>query len=134
MLAGVELSSPACYLGEMSGSYVGQLEPGEVAGELGRLVAELTALLRKERVPERPREAGDPPPFTPRETTLARWIARLAATLRQAPGEVPTSTVAWPGDGALAHLNRLVTQVPDSELRDGLCELRAWLASNAGAR
>lgn len=125
--ADIELSSSACYLGEMSGAYVGQLEPDEIAAALSALTAELRAELRRE-ASTRPADAVNAPPFTAHEQTLAHWIARLSATRRTLPAVPPGETGAGRApDSVLEQLGRLIPGLPDSELRTALSELRLWL-------
>lgn len=128
--AATELASPVCYIGEMSGTYVGQLEAGEIADEMTHLLAELRALLRDTTRHETSSSANTPP-FGPNSVALARWLAGLAAAWPQA-----ATAASWHDDAGEAgaalfdRLARLIPQLPDNDLRTGLAELRAWIEDN----
>ncbi|MBN9307281.1 MULTISPECIES: nitronate monooxygenase [unclassified Devosia] len=118
-----ELASPVCYIGEMSGAYVGQLEAGEIAEEMTKLLGELQALLRNVAGHEVARNA---PPFGPRSKALARWLAGLASAWPQSVAA--SQHIEAVGAGILQdHLGRLIPRLPDNDLRTGLSELRAWI-------
>src|SRR5690606_21455547 len=90
----IEVSSATCYAGEMSGSYMGQLEPAEQAAELAAVVAGLQAGLRAVGAP-----AGDDmPPFPAAAREWARWIVALEP-FAVAGGDTPAA--AAPADPVL---------------------------------
>ncbi len=128
--AATELASPVCYIGEMSGTYVGQLEAGEIADEMTQLLSELRALLRD--LARREAATANTSPFGPRSIDLARRLAGLSAAWPQASAAAAAQPDA--GDARTALLERLarfIPQLPDNDLRTGLGELRAWIDANA---
>jgi nitronate monooxygenase len=125
-----ELASPVCYIGEMSGTYVGEPEADEILSELEALLRGMRELLRAGLAdPTTPYSPGQPV-FPPEGATLARWIARLAVTVGWSPDttrlEVSDSRVS-PAD----RLARLIPRLPESSLRTGLIALRLFLESAA---
>jgi nitronate monooxygenase len=123
--AAVELSSPVCYIGEVRGAYAGQLDTAEIAAEIALVMDELRALLRVSLRGAQGSPAADgDPPFVASAVPLARWIVSLAAAWTWRPARGPRD-----GDVAalLDHLGRLIPQLPDNDLREGLAALRRAL-------
>lgn len=120
-------SSAPCYLGEVGGAYVGQLEPAEIRAELAVLLGELRALLGTSlAAAARP---GETPAFAAAGRPLARWIVRLlpaADPVESRPGTTRAAVVA--------HLRQLIPQLPEAPLRTDLAALREWLEQEVSGR
>jgi nitronate monooxygenase len=123
--AAIERASPVCYVGEMSGAYVGQLEAVEVAEEMAQLLAELRALLAVMAERSVAPDDENVPPFGPDAVALARWIAGLAAAWEQAGG--PAAHADGTASLPLERLARLATGLPEGALRAAIVDLRQWL-------
>jgi nitronate monooxygenase len=123
-----ESASPVCYVGEMSGAYVGQLEPSEVAEEIATLLPELRAVLCSLSIEDASRSRGSTLPFSPRTATLARWIIKLNGALGSGGHHIDKSgAVDAAAETALRHIRNLAPRLPEGVLRSELANLRAWL-------
>jgi nitronate monooxygenase len=123
----LELASPVCYLGEISGAYAGHLEAAELAIEMAELVHELRAPLPG--LLESAVAAGPCQPFRGPGVTLARWIVAIAGTwLPRSAGRIVKADHAS-RSGVLERLVRITVGLPECDLRTRLSELRHWLSA-----
>ncbi len=123
-----ESASAVCYAGEMSGAYMGTLEPARVAeaerGIAADLLQHLEATLRGAR-------HGNTPPYAPDAYPLAAW----ALALRQTTG--PTAPAAAPPPDLRSLVRRMgevLPRLPDGPTRDRLSALRQLLDQRATAQ
>jgi nitronate monooxygenase len=125
--AAIERASPVCYVGEMNGAYVGQLEATEVAEEMEQLLAELRGLLPVMAERNVAPHNENAPPFTRDVVTLARWIMGLAAAWEQPGIGEQAGRAGGTATLPLERLARVITGLPEGELRASLVSLRQWL-------
>lgn len=123
-----EVSSPACYAHEMGGTYMGELEPEEIAAEIAALLSDLKALLAAILAETAVQCPGEGPPFSKEAEPLARWIVHLT------PGAADLAVAAGPLDGApearravVKRLGTLIPRVPGRTLGAELTALRAMV-------
>lgn len=117
-------SSPVCYAHEMSGAYMGYLDPDELAAECATLARDIQPLLRQAAQPS----PYDGPPFSDKAATFARW----ALILREAAGDHATlfpcpQQAATDPQALLKRLGLLIPRVDDLVLRGRLTALMAFL-------
>jgi len=126
--AAVELSSPVCYIGQMEGPYLGQLDNSEIAAEIAVLAAQLRTLLRLVLDSTGEAREDNTPSFPVSAVPLAKWIINLVSAwpARRAYQPIDRDATSIRQD-LLDRLGRLVTRLPDNELRNGLSTLRAAL-------
>ncbi|MFC3703552.1 NAD(P)H-dependent flavin oxidoreductase [Devosia honganensis] len=120
LAAPAEFASPVCYAGEMSGAYMGYLEPGEAAAEVGAVVRMLAAGLQAALA--RPGDGADRPPLAPAGLRFARHILALRPYAGEAEeagrfgGAVPQALPAL----ILQKLRSLLPRLPETDCRRAL--------------
>lgn len=126
----VSSSSAVCYAGEMSGAYVGTLEPKEVSAALREIAGDLRQMLQSE---PGGRHSHDAPPFAADLHELAAWLL----TLRRIAGTaIPARAAGHPADlaGVTRRLGELVPRMPEGSLRETASALRRVLDERSAAR
>lgn len=122
-------SSAVCYAAEMSGAYLGTMEPDELAAAMKDVAANLLSLLQHALAEAAPAR-GDAPPFARDAYSLAAWTAKL----RMLAGG-PTSFGAAFARADLPELARrlgeLAPRMPDGTQRETISRLRQVLAERA---
>ena len=125
----VSSSSGVCYAGEMSGAYLGALEPDELAAAMKDVAANLVHLLQatlKHSAPPR----FDAPPFAREPYPLAAWTVKLRTL---AGGAKPFGQAASRADlpELARRLGDLAPLMPDGPHRETISKLRHVLAERA---
>jgi nitronate monooxygenase len=122
-------ASAVCYAAEMSGVYMGTLEPDEMAAAMQDVAASLLSVLQSE-LEESAAGRFDAPPFAQETYPLAAWTAKLRML---AGGTRPFGAAAALADlPALARrLGELAPLMPDGEPRETIARLRQVLAERA---
>jgi nitronate monooxygenase len=128
----VSSSSGVCYAGEMSGAYLGTLEPDELAAAMKDVAANLVHLLQatlKDSAPSR----FDAPPFARDTYPLAAWTVRLRMV---AGGTKPFGIAASRADlpELARRLGDLAPLMPDGPHRETISKLRRVLAERAAGQ
>jgi hypothetical protein len=125
-------ASGVCYAGEMSGVYMGTLEPDELAAALRDTAADLLQVLRG-TLDEARAGRFDTPPFAASTYPLAAWTLTL---LRLAGGTRSFGTAAHPADppGLVRRLGELLPLMPDGAPRETLLALRRVLEERSAAQ
>ena len=124
------LSSAVCYAGEMSGAYVGTLDPKEVSAALREIARDLRQMLQTE--PDG-RHTHDAPPFAADLYYLAAWLL----TLRRVTGSaIPARGAGRTADitGVVRRLGELVPRMPEGSLREAASALRRVLDERSTTR
>lgn len=122
-----EMASPVCYVGEMTGTYLGQLETSEIAVEMTPLVADLRAVLLIAQDADPAPAKASSPAFSPRTKSLARWIAGLDAAWGPISSQGQLASSGYAKDRAVERLRSIIPRLPESVFRSELAELRGWL-------
>lgn len=125
-------ASGVCYAGEMSGVYMGTLEPDELAAALRDTASDLMQVLRG-TLDEARAGRFDAPPFATSAYPLAAWTLTL---LRLAGGTRSFGTAAHPADppGLVRRLGELLPLMPDGAPRETLLALRRVLEERSAAQ
>jgi nitronate monooxygenase len=125
-------SSGVCYAGEMSGVYLGTLEPDELAAAMKDVASSLVHLLQatlKDSGPSR----FDAPPFAWDTSSLAAWTVRLRM---MAGGTKPFGKAASRADlpELARRLGDLAPVMPDGKHRETISKLRRVLTERAAGQ
>ncbi|RYE86155.1 MAG: nitronate monooxygenase [Hyphomicrobiales bacterium] len=128
-----ELSSPVCYVGEMSGTYNGHLDEREMNAELQALGADLQVALHELLAREVGNATAPKPPFTEAATRLARasLIVRRLGGARSTPrGDVTAPDLLLVYASILGRLRATLPRVPEGRIRDRLAQVLALLETD----
>ena len=123
-------SSAVCYAGEVSGAYMGALEPKEVSAALREVAGDLRQVLQSE---PGARHSHNNPPFAADRHELAAWLLTLR---RVAGGAIPARPADRPADLASVtrRLAALVPRMPEGSLREAASALRRILEERSAAQ
>lgn len=119
-------ASAVCYAGEMSGAYMGTIEPGELASALPEIAGDLQRIVRGILADGRTGPAS--PPFAAEAYPLAAWTVALrqlaggSARARTHPADLPA---------LVRRLGDLLPRTPDGDLRERLLALKQVLDERA---
>lgn len=122
-----EMASSVCYVGEMTGRYLGQPETSEIAVEMKSLLVDLRAVLLNAQDADPAPAKATSPPFSPQAKSLARWIARLDAEWGSISSQSQFASSGYARDKAVERLRNIIPRLPESVFRSQLAELRGWL-------
>jgi nitronate monooxygenase len=126
-LSGPEMASPVCYVGEMTGRYLGHLETSEIVVEMTSLLEDLRAVLLNAQDVDPAQAKASSPPFSPQTKSLARWIAGLDAEWGPISSQSQFASSSYAIDRAVERLRSIIPRLPESVFRSELADLRGWL-------